>query len=239
MSTRFDNESQFIRWNEEMASKYDPEAYHLRSNFLIRWIERRRVKTVLRFLSATPHDPVLEVGCGAGNVLEQVPSGRIHGIDLSTFLIKKSQRRLANRRAILARAKGEQLPFAAGKFRKVICTEVLEHVTKPQDVVREMARVAAADAVLVISIPNEVWINRVKRIITALGLARWLLRGENEDSYSSPEQMTDEWHLHSFSLALLKEVVNDTLVISEIQAIPFKFMPLRYVVKAIVRPSYE
>ena len=48
-----------------MSRKYDSESYHLRSNFLIRWIERRRVQVILDFLQAGPADLVVEVGCGS------------------------------------------------------------------------------------------------------------------------------------------------------------------------------
>jgi 2-polyprenyl-3-methyl-5-hydroxy-6-metoxy-1,4-benzoquinol methylase len=229
MPVQFDTQEQFTQWNEVMAQKYDPEAYHLRSNFLIRWIERRRVKTILRFLDAGPHDAVLEIGCGAGNVLEQIPSDRLHGIDLSTFLLKKSQNRLAHCRAKLSQADGGQLPFANGQFRRLVCTEVLEHVPNPRQFISEMARVATANAIMVISVPNEVWINRVKGVIRALGLNRWLLQG-SDDAYKSPDKMTDEWHLHDFDLALLQKVSKDILIIRQIKAIPFRFIPLRYVV---------
>ena len=233
MPAQFDSGSHFMQWNEEMARKYDPEAYHLRSNLLIRWIEHRRVKAILRFLNARRQDTVLEVGCGAGNVLEQVPSSRLYGVDLSIFLLKKSQGRLAHRQARLVWANAERLPFADRQFRKLICTEVLEHVSDPHRIVSEMARVATADAVVVISVPNEPWINRLKRIIHTLSLGRWLLQG-GEDSYSSPDCMTDEWHLHSFDLAFLREITTDVLFINQIQAIPFDLIPLRYVVKCAI-----
>lgn len=227
-ATQSDNQTNFIQWNEEMAHKYDPEAYHLRSNFLIRWIERRRVKTILNFLNTDQQDAVLEVGCGAGNILEQIPSTRLHGIDLSTFLLKKSQQRLASHQTILAQSNAEQLPFAKAQFRKLVCSEVLEHVSSPRRVVGEMARVATADAILVMSVPNEDWINRIKGIIRRLGLGGWLLKGGN-GSYSSPDRMTDEWHLHSFSLTMLQEISKDILIIRQVKGIPFNFMPLRYV----------
>lgn len=228
MSTQFDSEGHFVQWNEEMIRKYDPEDYHLRSNFLIRWIERRRVKAILHFLDAKPQDAVLEVGCGAGNVLEQVQSGRLHGIDLSTFLLKKSQTRLSRRLARLIQANAERLPFASGQFHKLICTEVLEHVIDPRQAVREMARVAAADAIIIVSVPNERWIDRIKSIIRTLGLSRWLLHG-SEGSYNSPDRMTDEWHLHSFDLSLLQKTCQDILLIRRVKAVPFGLIPLRYV----------
>jgi 2-polyprenyl-3-methyl-5-hydroxy-6-metoxy-1,4-benzoquinol methylase len=224
----FADEQHYIRWNEAMAHKYDPEAYHLRSNFLIRWIERRRVKTILRFLKTQADDPVLEVGCGAGNVLGQIPSRRLTGIDLSATLLKKSQRRLAGQPAGLIQTNALQLAFAAGKFRKLVCTEVLEHVPDPAQVLREMARVATADALVVVSVPNEAWIDRVKGLIRRLGLAPWLLHGQ-AGGYHSPEQMTDEWHLHRFDRQLLAELAQGILLIRQLKAIPFAFLPLRYV----------
>jgi ubiquinone/menaquinone biosynthesis C-methylase UbiE len=233
MPIQLSDGQRFAQWNEEMARKYDPEAYHLRSNFLIRWIERRRVKAILDFLKPGGKDNVLEVGCGAGNVLEQVPAGSLNGIDLSTFLLKKSQSRLAARRPGLALANAERLPFAGGQFARLVCTEVLEHVANPRQVVSEMARVAAADAVLVISVPNERWINRVKALIHALGLSRWLLHG-SKGAYNSPDKMTDEWHLHSFDLALLREISENILLIRQTKAVPLCFAPLRYVVQCQV-----
>ena len=233
MPIQLSDRQRFVQWNEEMARKYDPEAYHLRSNFLIRWIERRRVKAILDFLKPGRQDSVLEVGCGAGNVLEQVPAGQLHGIDLSTFLLKKSQSRLVQRQAGLVLANAERLPFADGRFERLVCTEVLEHVADPRQVVSEMARMATTGAVLVISVPNETWISRAKEMIHALGLSRWLLYG-SKDAYNSPDKMTDEWHLHSFDLALLREVSENILLIRQTKAIPFSFVPLRYVVRCQV-----
>ena len=227
----FTDEQHYIRWNEEMAHRYDPEAYHLRSNLLIRWIEQRRVKTILHFLEAQPEDRVLEVGCGAGNVLEQIPSKRLHGIDLSPYLLKKSKKRLAQLPTRLLQTNAGQLAFADGQFAKLVCTEVLEHVPDPRRVVQEMARVAAPEAVLVISVPNEGWIDRVKNVILGLRLGRWLLRGDKTDGYHSPDQMTDAWHLHRFDKALLEDVSQGILSIQKIKAIPFYFLPLRYVAR--------
>jgi hypothetical protein len=96
-----------------------------------------------------------------------------------------------------------------------------------------MARVAADGATLVISVPNEAWIDRVKSMLRATRLSRWLLKGnqKQQDGYQSPEKMTDEWHLHSFDLALIRQVTANLLQIEAIRAVPFDFLPLRYVVK--------
>jgi SAM-dependent methyltransferase len=50
-------------------------------------------------------------------------------------------------------ARGEQIPFATGHFDVVICTQVLEYVEEPVNVIREMHRVLKAGGVLLLSVP--------------------------------------------------------------------------------------
>lgn len=230
-SQQFRDSGEFIRWNEEMTRKYDSESYHLRSNFLIRWIERRRVEAILDFLRAGPDDLVVEVGCGAGVVLEQIPAGRVLGMDLSGYILQKTRRRLAHRQAHLLQGNGEKLPFAGSSLNKVVCTEVIEHTLEPEKVAQEMARVATADGCIVITIPNEALIDRAKAVISRLGLSGLLLSGNGGEgeAYDSPDE-ANEWHLHSFNLPLLRRVTADWLIIRRVIGIPFAFLPLRYVV---------
>src|SRR5215510_9972490 len=136
-------EIDFRAWNEEMARKYSPGRYHEQSHFLIRWIEQQRVRAIMHLLQPKAGDVVLEVGCGAGNVLAALPPGvKPVGIDLSTMLVAESRARLAGRGGVIVQANAEQLPFPNGHFAQIICTEVLEHVQRPEVVLREMARVA-------------------------------------------------------------------------------------------------
>lgn len=233
MTHFFQESAQFTRWNEEMSRKYDSEDYHLRSNFFIRWIEKKRVRAVLSYINANENDTVLEAGCGAGVVLTQFPAGQLIGIDLSGYILQKARRRLANRAALLIQASVERLPLPNGRFPKLICTEVIEHVMNPTKLVGELARLATENAVIVITIPNEGLIDRLKSLIGKLGLGRWLLSGtsdqEAENRYNSPDG-PNEWHLHHFNLPLLRQVLADSLYIQEVQAIPFRFLPIRYVV---------
>lgn len=234
MVDRFSNERQFIDWNEDMARRFDPEAFHLRSNIIIRWIERRRVQEIIKSLHATQEDNILEVGCGAGNVLEQIPGAMLYGVDISALMLEKSKNRLSIRRAHLLRANVEALPLLSNQFSRLFCTEVLEHVINPDKVIREMARVATSNAIIVVSIPNENIINQIKRVIHKLGLWKLIMRGDAEDSYTSPKTMDDEWHLHSFDLPKFVEISKGKISIEKIQAIPFSFLPIRYVIKCKV-----
>ena len=230
----FENTSDFVRWNEEMTKKYDSEDYHLRSNFIIRWIERRRVQSIVDLIAAGEHDTVIELGCGAGIVLEKFLAQRLIGIDLSAYILQKTKRRLQKRNAYLLQANAEMVPFSSNSFVKLVCTEVIEHVLEPRNVIKELVRLATDEASIVITIPNEALIDRMKSIIGSLRLNRLLLMGTSSSSldvaaYDSPSE-ANEWHLHRFDLDVLRQVTEGLLLIIKVKAIPFRFLPLRYVV---------
>ena len=54
-----------------MVKKYDPEAFHYYSNPLICFVERGRVTAIVKLMDIHRETSVLEVGCGAGNVIEE------------------------------------------------------------------------------------------------------------------------------------------------------------------------
>lgn len=214
-------------WNEEMVLKHDPEAFHLHSSGLVRWIESKRIRAVLEAFRGKEDEIILEVGCGAGNILEKMKAGRLVGIDFSLRMAKRTSERLADRINVHSlQADGHKLPFQNQIFDGVICTEVLEHVEDPDRLLGEIRRTAKMGASIALSIPNEELINRLKSAIFGLGLHRILLQG----NYEVPERMDDEWHLHVFDLKKLSAKLSRQFHIKKITAVPFSFLPLRYVI---------
>ena len=218
------SEVDYRAWNEEMARKYPPSRYHEQSPFLIRWIERRRIKTIMSLLRPKIGEAVLEVGCGSGNILEALPLGvKPVGIELSTMLVSESRVRLAGRGGLIAQANAERLPFPDGHFDRIFCTEVLEHVQRPEVVIGEIARVAKPDAIIVISIPNERLIDSLRRWTLGTRML-WRTGG------------ADEWHLHEFDIDYLRQKVDGYLEIQEMVPIIARWMPIRYVVRCARLP---
>ncbi len=219
----------FAAWNDEMAQRYDPDAYHRESPLPVRLLERRRVSTLVRLLDARPGHRVLEVGVGAGNVLERVEHGQRTGIDLCEPLLEKARRRLGPD-VDLRRMNAEALEFDDNAFDRVYCSEVLEHVLEPRNVVAEMRRVLAPGGVCVVSVPNEAMINRVKGAVLATPvLGRLARRG----GYAMPDHMEDEWHLHEFDEAMLREVVDGIFTITDLAGVPSTRFALRWVARLI------
>jgi ubiquinone/menaquinone biosynthesis C-methylase UbiE len=223
------NHENFEEWNEEMIRRFDPERYHEHPSPLVRFIERRRVSTIIDLLGARSSHRVLEVGCGAGNILEQMPRGAdLHGIDISDYILEKARRRLGDR-AKIVKADAEALPYENSSIDRVYCSEVLEHVLSPGKVLAEMRRVVRPDGVVVVSVPNEGLIDRLKGILSYTGPLRRIVLGEDKDGYKSAEKMTDEWHLHHFTREMLEREAGPSFVVRKMVAVPSRALPLRWV----------
>lgn len=99
----------------------------------------------------------LEVGCGLGFFSKKAVSlgAKVTGIDVGPKLIKKC-RKLAPQ-ATFKVASATNLPFNNDSFDIVLCTEVIEHVDRPEKAVAELIRVVKPAGLLVITSPNKLF----------------------------------------------------------------------------------
>lgn len=218
-------ESEFKEWNEKMFVRYNNERLYHHPNPLIRYTENKRIQLIVKMLSPFETDRILDVGCGEGYVMDHIKRGNILGEDISSTAISSAKEKLRNKSNMhLIKSNVQNMPLKDNIFDKVYCTELLEHVISPETVVSEIGRVSKKNAVIVITIPNEDLINKVKRILFKLKIFNVFLK-------DVPKEMNREWHLHFFSLAYLENIIKDRLIIDEIQATPLKLFPIRYVIK--------
>ena len=108
-----------------------------------------------RMKAARPDMNVLDVGCGNGSITFAVASlcGEALGVDVNESSIERA--RESNR---FANARFEAVPgddFDLGdQYDFIICSEVLEHLTKPQRLLHTMVRHLKDDGFLFITVPN-------------------------------------------------------------------------------------
>src|SRR5205823_5845232 len=200
----FRDAQEFKAWNDTMVEKYDIERFHDHPSPFVRYVEGKRIRRTFALLAPGPRDRVLEVGCGAGHLLERLPAGRRFGLDLSESMLRKAQRRVDP--GTLLQANAESLPFRTGAWDRVYCSEVLEHLADPRAALAEIERIVATHGVAVVSVPNERLINTLKAAVRRAGLSRAVLRtGPN--------------------------AIPRGLRVARVEAIPFRWLPLRYVAR--------
>lgn len=110
----------------------------------------------------TADDVLIDVGCGGGGPLEFCArhAGTVHAVDVHEDTIEVAKQRLVDRGIDVSHmsftvSDAAALPFESGLATRVICLEVLEHVDSPEAVMRELVRVAAPGALLLISVPDQ------------------------------------------------------------------------------------
>jgi 2-polyprenyl-3-methyl-5-hydroxy-6-metoxy-1,4-benzoquinol methylase len=218
-------EENFEAWNEEMVRRYKTVLDNPSIGFVQRFIELARVRTVIKLLDVRETDEVLDVGCGAGNILENIRKGQLVGLDLSETLLAIAQKRLGSR-ARLVKGNAEDMVklFPGEVFSKIFSSEVLEHVLNPGKVIEQIHTLLRADGVLVVSIPYERLIKAIKRTLIIFGLFRFFF-----PKYKKI-QTAYEWHLHDFDLNMLRKIIGGRFLIQKVKGVPFWFLPLRYVI---------
>jgi ubiquinone/menaquinone biosynthesis C-methylase UbiE len=220
---------EFKDWNEKMVRKYDPDSFHHHHNLFVRFIESKRVNTIYKLLNISHDDYVIEIGCGAGNIIDQAPIGKLFGTDISPSILSKAKEKLS-KKVYLFQADAQYLPCKDQIFMQVICSEVLEHLLDPSAALCEIARILKNQGVAIISIPNEARINQIKGILLRLGIFKWLFQKKG-DYQEMPERMEDEWHLHTFNIEKWLDLFKELFIVTQLKKIPFPCLPLRYVVR--------
>jgi len=85
-----------------------------------------------------PRGPLLDVGCGMGDLLEKFPRRWRRGIDISSEYLEIA----AKRGLKVWKASAENIPFPDNRFEVVVATDILEHVFDLNLVARELVRVS-------------------------------------------------------------------------------------------------
>lgn len=110
------------------------------------------LKCVLDVIRRDKVTSVLEVGCGSGVLLKHVQSyigaKSAVGCDLSLRHLIEA-RKYDGCRSGIVQADAQDLPFKSGQFDLVFVADVLEHVSDPVRVLKELKRVAGQVIVLI------------------------------------------------------------------------------------------
>ena len=146
---------------------------------------------------------LLEIGCGAGNLLLQATVRESYpvAIDLAMQALTFVRSRLreaksgseAPRDFMCLQSVGELLPMASGSFECVLLSEVIEHLESPQISINEAARVLCPGGRLLVTTPNY--------------RSLWPLMERAVDMLNMAPKMAGEQHISRFHPASLKRLL--------------------------------
>jgi ubiquinone/menaquinone biosynthesis C-methylase UbiE len=146
---------------------------------------------------------ILEVGCGAGNLLLQATTAASFpvALDLSrqalTFVRSRLEEVASSTEApggfACLQAIGESLPIKSESFDCVLMSEVIEHLERPEISIREARRVLGPGGLLLITTPNY--------------RSFWPLMEWTVDRLNMAPKMAGEQHISRFDPSSLKSLL--------------------------------
>jgi SAM-dependent methyltransferase len=123
------------------------------------WWFRGRWAVIEALLARTelPREPrILDAGCGTGGNLQRFSKlGDAWGVDPSPDAVRFCQERGLGS---VWQAGLESLPFEEAGFDLIAATDVIEHIEAEDEALRELWRVAAPDAALLLTVPAYMWL---------------------------------------------------------------------------------
>jgi ubiquinone/menaquinone biosynthesis C-methylase UbiE len=156
----------------EVAASSNTRKYSSR-NPLLRLVLGRFLGVIKRLISTHNPRTILDAGCGEGFVLKELDSGLSVGVDVSYDALL--QAKVTQSGAVYCVGDVMDLPFKDGCFEMVLCFEVLEHLSRPELALKELARVCGGSCIL--SVPNTIYF----RLANILRLKNLPSLGEDPD----------------------------------------------------------
>lgn len=146
--SRFDNEAE--NWNAQYHNENHRSIYA--HNLLLR-------QQHTQALVEQAQGRLLELGCGAGNVLLSVSTDKPvkpFGADFSFGMLSQAQQNANHLKKTLPllNADATKLPLASNSFETIICLGVLEYIPNFSDVISECMRILKPKGQFIVSIPN-------------------------------------------------------------------------------------
>lgn len=160
---------------------------HTHPNPIQRLLLGNFFRNLVNLTASKKVDSILDVGCGEGFTLNRLKGkgigNKLEGVEYSKAAIELGHKMYPNIK--IKQGNIYQLPYKDNSFDLVLCTEVLEHLDKPEEGLKELVRVSKK--YLVISVPNEPFF-----------MFAQMVRGKNWSRFGNDIEHINHWTFVSF-----------------------------------------
>ena len=102
---------------------------------------------------------IIDVGCGSGDFLKIINENNIdceiHGFDFSSSALQRCKKNIPKGHFVNGNI--YEVAYLDKMFNVIFCIEVLEHLEKPAEVLKEILRICKRDGIIIIAIPNGIY----------------------------------------------------------------------------------
>lgn len=147
-----------IKRDLEKIIKSVPSNYYqrgIKENCFQWYWHKYKFKNVFQMICFSPKN-ILDVGCHSGWFLNEVSqcfsNAKCSGIDIYSEAINYGKKIYPHINFKISDA--HRIPFSSKRFDLLLCTEVLEHVNSPREVLKEIRRVVKDDGKVIIEIDS-------------------------------------------------------------------------------------
>lgn len=146
-----------VRELKDIWVQVPPDYYErgIASNLFQKAWHNRKWRLIERILNNS-YKNILDVGCASGwltaRLVKIFPKAKVIGLDVSSLMIDYGKKIYPEIEFVCADA--HQLPFPDGSFDLIVCTETLEHVVNPLNVLSEIKRCLSSNGEAIISMDS-------------------------------------------------------------------------------------
>jgi SAM-dependent methyltransferase len=168
---------------------------------------KKRVRTIFEWIDPRDDSVILDCACGRGfylNMFRYVSRCRLVGLELDWEIIQKAWRNVGHLpNVLLTNANIYHLPYADDTFDGVILSEILEHIERDVDGLKEVLRVLKPGGVVAITVPNAnypFWWDPINKTLETL-FGRHIGSGPLAGIWANHVRLYTREQLHSSVLA--------------------------------------
>ena len=150
---------QIERYDWVNDTKYPEKLFHI--------LRANKIASIINKLTVDNRVKILDVGCGTGLITRRLNSTDITALDINPWALERAKLNVKKENVKFVLGDAEDLPFLSEQFDIVVCTEMLEHIIRPDLALECMNKVLKPDGLLIGSVPSKNFIWKLRKIITS------------------------------------------------------------------------